>query len=34
MSTLIGVGGVGDMVVTYPNAQATNGAGVQVVAHA
>ena len=33
-TTLIGVGGTGDMVVTYPNAQATNGVGVQVVAHA
>jgi hypothetical protein len=33
-TTLIGVGGTGDMVATYPNAQATNGVGVQVVAHA
>lgn len=33
-TTLIGVGGTGDMVATYPNAQATNGFGVQVVAHA
>ena len=32
-TTLIGVGGTGDMVVTYPNPQATNGSGVQVVAH-
>ena len=33
-TVLIGVGGTGDMVVTYPNAQATNGVGVQVVAYA
>lgn len=33
-TTLIGVGGTGDMVVTYPNPQTTNGLGVQVVAHA
>lgn len=33
-TTLIGTGGTGDMVVTYPNAQATNGVGVQVVARA
>lgn len=32
-TALIGVGGTGDMVVTYPNPQATNGSGVQVVAH-
>ena len=33
-TTLIGVGGTGDMVATYPNPQNLNGAGVQVVAHA
>ena len=33
-TTLIGVGGTGDMVVTYPNPQNLNGVGVQVVAHA
>ncbi|MCQ9342039.1 collagen-like protein [Corynebacterium phoceense] len=33
-TALIGTGGTGDMVVTYPNAQAKNGVGVQVVAHA
>ena len=33
-TVLIGTGGTGDMVATYPNAQPTNGLGVQVVAHA